>query len=307
MILLNETAKFEQLVKAIAPQGKLLRVWSLTGGVSAQVTGLEVEQSDGQVQKMIVRRHGENDLKRNPRIAEDEYRLLQILHRSGLAVPEPYYVEPFGRIFGTPCLVMEYLDGQTELAPADVTVYLSQLAAQLVSIHQVADAVQRPGFLPKMDAIYSNKLRDRPVNPDQSLGEERIRDVLEAVWPLRQVNASALLHGDFWPGNVLWRDGKIIGVIDWEDAALGDPLVDVANFRLEILWILGVDAMQYFTAQYQVLNALDFTNLPYWDLCVALRPMHHITEWAGGKGRERFMREMHRLFVQQALQALSLE
>jgi aminoglycoside phosphotransferase (APT) family kinase protein len=36
----------------------------------------------------------------------------------------------------------------------------------------------------------------------------------------------SLLHGDYWPDNTLWRDGRLVCVIDWEDAALGDPLAD---------------------------------------------------------------------------------
>jgi aminoglycoside phosphotransferase (APT) family kinase protein len=38
-----------------------------------------------------------------------------------------------------------------------------------------------------------------------------------------------VLHGDYWPGNVLWRDGRLVGVIGWEEAAFGDPLADLAN------------------------------------------------------------------------------
>jgi len=36
--------KFEQLVQKIDPQSKLLRAWELKGGVSAQVTALEIAQ-----------------------------------------------------------------------------------------------------------------------------------------------------------------------------------------------------------------------------------------------------------------------
>ena len=62
-----------------------------------------------------------------------------------------------------------------------------------------------------------------------------------------------------------------MAVIDWEDAALGDPLADVANSRLEILWAFGIAAMIGCTRQYRSMTAVDFANLPYWDLCVALR------------------------------------
>jgi len=90
--------------------------------------------------------------------------------------------------------------------------------------------------------------------------EGHIRDALEAVWPLPQRNTSVLLHGDFWPDNSLWKDGQLVAVIDWEDAALGDPLADVANSRLEILWAFGIDTMRNFTHQHQSQNKV--TSVP---------------------------------------------
>jgi hypothetical protein len=54
--------KFERVVGRIEPQSRLLRAWELKGGVSAQVTALEIERDDGHTQKMIVRQHGEKVL-----------------------------------------------------------------------------------------------------------------------------------------------------------------------------------------------------------------------------------------------------
>ena len=71
-----------------------------------------------------------------------------------------------------------------------------------------------------------------------------------------------LVHGDYWPGNILWRDGRIVAVVDWEDAAVGEPLADLANCRLEILWSFGIEAMNDFTDDYRSLMTVDFTNLP---------------------------------------------
>ncbi|MGT5522875.1 phosphotransferase family protein, partial [Escherichia coli] len=88
----------------------------------------------------------------------------------------------------------------------------------------------------------------------------------EAAWPFYQQNKSVLLHGDFWPGNVLWKDGQLVAVIDWEDAQIGDPLADLGNSRLEILWASGSEAMHSFTRHYQAMTDIDFSNLPYWDL-----------------------------------------
>ncbi len=302
----KQAIKFEQVVQKIDPHSKLLRTWKLRGGVSAQVTALEILQPDGHRQKMIVRQHGERDLKHNPHIAADEFKLLQLVHSVGLAAPKPYYLDKSGEIFSTPYLVIEYIEGKPEFAPANVPALLLQLATHLFRIHQIDSSKADLSFLPNLAQSCAERLRERPAMVDESLDEGRIRNVLEAVWPFPQRNPSVLLHGDFWPGNTLWRDGQLIAIIDWEDAKLGDPLADVANSRLEILWAFGIDAMQLFTRQYQSLTTIDFTHLPYWDLCAALRPVAQLAQWGLDDTTERTMRERHRWFVTQVLETLSL-
>jgi aminoglycoside phosphotransferase (APT) family kinase protein len=39
---------------------------------------------------------------------------------------------------------------------------------------------------------------------------------------------ASIVHGDWAPYNVVWRDGVVIGVIDWDLARPGDPLDDLA-------------------------------------------------------------------------------
>lgn len=50
---------WEQLIRHIEPEAKLLRAQKLQGGVSAQVTKLEIELPEGVVRKLLARRHGE--------------------------------------------------------------------------------------------------------------------------------------------------------------------------------------------------------------------------------------------------------
>ena len=304
---MKEDKKFVQVVQKIDHQSKLLRAWPLKGGVSAQVTALETLQPDGQTKKMIVRKPGDIDLKHNPHVAANEFKLLQLLQSIGLSTPKPYYLDQSGEIFSTPYLVIEYIEGNPEFDPVDVPNLIFQLAIHLVRIHQVDVSQLDVSFLPKPEKIYAEKLRERPTNVDESLDEGHIRDALEALWPFPQRNTSVLLHGDFWPGNILWKDGQLVAVLDWEDAMVGDPLADVANSRLEILWAFGVDAMQRFTHQYQSMTTTDFTYLHYWDLCVALRPITQIALWGLDGATERTMRERHRWFVTQAIEKLSLQ
>ncbi|HEX6484878.1 MAG TPA: phosphotransferase family protein [Ktedonobacteraceae bacterium] len=302
-----EDNKFEQLIRKFDPQSKLLRTWELKGGVSAQVTALEIERPGGQTQKMIVRRHGPMDLKRNPHVAADEFRLLQLLQSAGLAAPRPYHLDQSGEIFSTPYVVIEYIEGKSEFAPANLEDLIFQLATHLSRIHAVDCSKLDLSFLPQQENKYAEKLRERPANVDESLDEGHIRDALEAAWPLPQHNTPVLLHGDFWPGNILWKDGQLVAVVDWEDAASGDPLADLANSRLEMLWAFGIEAMHRFTQQYQSMTTLDFTNLPYWDLCAALRPIAQIAGWGLDDITEKTMRERHRWFTTQAFEKLSAE
>ena len=133
---------------------------------------------------------------------------------------------------------------------------------------------------------------------------------------LPQRNPSVLLHGDFWPGNVLWREEKLVAVIDWEDATLGSTLIDLAISRLDIGLIFGIDAMECFTRHYKSMMSLDYTHLPYWDLCAALRIARlagsDLTKWAAffrPFGRhditEQTIREHYRSFVTQAFGKLA--
>ena len=113
-----------------------------------------------------------------------------------------------------------------------------------------------------------------------------------------------MLHGDYWPGNVLWRNGRLSAVIDWEDAQFGDPLADVANGRMEIMWLFGIDAMERFTNSYRSLTTIDFTDLPYWDLCTALRPAFKISEFAKNTEDEARMLKELKWYVEQAYKGI---
>jgi aminoglycoside phosphotransferase (APT) family kinase protein len=296
--------KFEQIAQKIDPHSKLLRAWELKGGVSAQVTALEIERPNGQTQKMIVRQHGAVDLQHNPQIAADEFKLLQITQSARLATPAPLYLDQSGDIFANPYIVIEFVDGETKFVFDQVVDFIPQLAAHLARIHAIDCSSQDLAFLPKQEQRFTQRISNRPHKLDESIGEGRIRDILESLSPISQHNPNVLLHGDYWPGNVLWRDGRLVAVIDWEDAAVGDPLADVANSRLEILWAFDIDAMQNFTQHYQSTAPINFANLPIWDLFAALRPAFKIDEWADDDVAAQRMRERHKVFVAQAFEKL---
>ena len=124
-------------------------------------------------------------------------------------------------------------------------------------------------------------------------------------------NAPTLLHGDYWPGNLLWRGGALAAVIDWEDAARGEPLADLAISRLDVLCLFGGEAMARLTQVYAASRPVDLGALRFWDLCAALRLARLVGEdlagWASffapfGRAdiRAALLRARFEAFVRQA-------
>ncbi len=296
----SEEASFRRLVRLLDPAATLLQTWPLTGGVSATVTVVELARANGERERVIVRRHGEADLGRNPHVARDEFALLHHVHGAGLPVPRPLLASDAGDPFPAPALVIAFVEGATEFAPANQQGYLTTAATTLARIHRLA-ASPELAFLPRLVLAPGR----RPAQLDVAMGEGRIRDALASAANRPQANPNVLLHGDYWPGNLLWRDGELAAVIDWEDAHTGDPLADLGNSRLEFLWAFGPEAMAAFTSAYLAQAKIDTSNLPAWDLWAALRPCGKLGTWGLEPDDERRMRDQHAWFVDQALAALA--
>lgn len=299
--------QFTQLVQKLAPQGKLLDIRPLSGGMSAHMTAFELEDAAGQRQKLIWRSYQQGQACATPMARE--FRLLQMTQSVGLNTPAPYYLDLSGEIFAQLYLVIEYMEGHMLFAPPDLAHYLRQLAAQLAQIHAADYTKHDLSFLPKVANCVEIE-RERPLLLT-TLREDHIRHLL-AQWPSLPRNPATLLHGDFWPGNSLWLEDKLVGVIDWEDAKWGDPLLDLAISRLDIAWIFGMAATHTFTQHYQAQVAWDYTHLPYWDLCAALRFMRIFGNDLAAAGtyfvpfgrddiNEQMIRENFNYFVDQAL------
>lgn len=298
-----DSTPFHRLARQLDPHSRLLRVWPLTGGYSADVTAFEIEHADRRREKFVVRRHGEADLTANPNIAADEFTLLATLQSAGLPVPPPVLVDADS--FPTPVIVVGFVDGVSEFAPPDPVVFAVALAEWLARIHRLSPPSVNLAFLPDHAAQVAARLSALPAAADADLREPEIRAVLSSAWPWQPRNRPVLLHGDFWPGNLLWRDARLAAIIDWEDAALGDPLADVGNTRLEVLWAFGDAAMHAFTRRYrQLQSSLDYANQPYWDVFAALRPAAALPTWGLDLSTERTMRTRLAAFTASALAAL---
>jgi aminoglycoside phosphotransferase (APT) family kinase protein len=81
------------------------------------------------------------------------------------------------------------------------------------------------------------------------------------------------MHSDYWPGNLLWQGDQISAVVDWEEAACGDPGYDVAYAEMH-LHLLGLEtAAQAFLEAYEREAGQRVEYLGFWELAAAVRPL----------------------------------
>lgn len=282
----------------------------LRGGVSARAVVADLVLEDATRKRVVVRRPQCATPEEARRTVSREHALLIRCAALGIPAPKPCFLDA---VEGA--VVLEYVEGAPLFAPADPADMLRQMAIGLARIHDAADAGDL-GFLPRRSDTAARHVQEAPPRLDEALDEPRVRAALIALWPWRQCNADVLLHGDYWPGNLLWRDGRLVTVLDWEEAEVGDPLADVAVARLDVLWAFGDAAMHAFTQCYREATRIDWRTLACWDLLVALRPMSNLDRWARGYAEPPIsrpdvdassMREGHRRFVEQALASLGIE
>ncbi|MDQ1361118.1 MAG: hypothetical protein QOJ44_1495 [Acidimicrobiaceae bacterium] len=172
-----------------------------------------------------------------------EFRILDAIKDEPVRIARPVLSCSDVDVFEAPFYVMERIPGSPvrasvpagwAAAPETHGTALEELIDALVAIHTVdweacglGDLARTGDYLPRQLTRWLTQLdsyggRDLP-------GARRIADWLGEHRPVTQ--ASALCHGDYKLDNVLFAADappRLLAVVDWEMASIGDPLVDLA-------------------------------------------------------------------------------
>ena len=170
-----------------------------------------------------------------------EARLLTRLAEALPWAPRPVLVSADDAVLGVPFYVMERLDGLIlrRDAPEGVTLDMravsEALVRALVELHALdpaalglADFGKPAGYVARQVAGWTRRLAAAKT------GEHAALDQV-AAWlatHLPPEGPACLLHNDFKLDNVVLDPAdptRIVGILDWEMAALGDPWTDVGT------------------------------------------------------------------------------
>lgn len=149
----------------------------------------------------------------------------------GVTVPRPLPGSrpdlPLGQAFAA----LSYVPG-TRWNP-EWTVPVDDFAALLKRMSTVDDS---PDLAPSPDwSTFAADVRNELFPLMSARGRDRARTELADLLQLPATKAT-LVHGDLGGTNLRFADGRLVGVLDWDEAHVGDPAADVASIAVTVGW-----------------------------------------------------------------------
>jgi aminoglycoside phosphotransferase (APT) family kinase protein len=289
----------QRLADQLAPGSRPANVRRLVGGLDAAMHAVDLLQPGGARLRIVLRRYpldlsGELDA-----LPSRGWQALRLLERAGVPAPRPRWFDPAGDLFGTPALAMTRLPGRADVQPRDRARWLRGLAGALADLHRLpADGLERtslpgPGGL-QAEALA--KARRPDVLASAHIDAPALAAALGAAPP--PAGRIALVHGDFHPGNTLWRWGRLCGVVDWDFARVDDPAFDIAYCRLDLALLDGMEAADGVLRAYEEAAGRRVAGLAWWDLAAVTRALPDPARWLPGyhgAGRRDLTAELLRM------------
>ncbi|MFC4907237.1 phosphotransferase enzyme family protein [Actinomadura gamaensis] len=131
------------------------------------------------------------------------------------------------RVEGRPVSVWPYVEG--EWPDADDESVRREGARFLARLHRaLADC--RPPARPVTGFLEIGLYGEPPLDVPE-LADPQLDRWLAEFHRRRTVRHP--LHGDYYTGNTLARDGRLVAVLDWDEAVVGAPELEVATAALE--------------------------------------------------------------------------
>ena len=272
--------KFQRVLDSFLPDLELINFEPLIGGASSEVFLIKAKQNKQKI-KLVLRFEGRPPSKNK---IKTEFKLLKALNDINIPSAKPLFIDTSCRILDKPFMLQTFLEGSTNMPNEDNSELIIKMVDQLSRIHSTNLALL-PDLPLQIDPL-ENMLTFLPD------GEEwiKLRNYLLSLQNTVFEEKRVFLHGDFWPGNILWSKDQIVGVVDWDYAAIGDPLSDLAVSSLEMRYEFGKDGMNKLYKAYSKILPIDNFRFSLWLINIALSTLHFINQWNISQARKNLMR-----------------
>jgi aminoglycoside phosphotransferase (APT) family kinase protein len=198
-------------------------------------------------------------------LVEREMHVLRGLEATDIPAPRVLAADPTGAATGVPAILMTRVPGRVDLAPSQPRAWLRQIAAMATRIH--AADVEMESLVPAPREVQVPTWTSRP-----KVWEAAARLIRGPV----PAHEDRFTHGDYQHFNLLWRRGRLTGVVDWVNARRGPADADVGHCRLNLAVLYSPEVAAGFLDAYEA-DAGRHVD-PYWDVRCATAPA--FTDWA---------------------------
>jgi aminoglycoside phosphotransferase (APT) family kinase protein len=214
--------------------------------------------------RMVMRKKPVGELLPSAHAVDREHRVLSALGPTGFPVPSALLYCDNESIVGTPFYLMERLDGRVfhdaslpEVSAHDRTTMYFEAAETLARLHDIDPIAIGLSDFGRAEGYFERQIRRWTRQYELARWRElpdveKLIDLLPRHLPAD--DETRISHGDFRIGNLMFhpREPRVIAVLDWELATLGQPLADVAYSALG--WLNSPD-------EYGGLRGLDLARL----------------------------------------------
>ena len=197
----------------------------------------------------VLRRKPFGPLLPSAHAVDREFRLLSALAPLGFPVPRPLALCEDTGVIGAVFYVMElakgraYADGALpDFDPPTRRGMYEQLVDTLADLHNIdpqaaglGDFGKAGNYFERQVTRWTRQYRDSQTDPIEEM--ERLIAYLPATIP--EQSRTSVVHGDYRIDNVMFNDGTLTAVLDWELATVGDPLADFSYLAMQ--WVMPAD------------------------------------------------------------------
>ena len=216
---------------------------------------------------------------------EREFAIIRFAHAHRLLAPRPLFLCNDASVIGTPFFMMEKLPGvaaghKVVRLDLDRPALARELAAAAARIHAIRPPLDELPFLRIMlarDVIAACRAYLDTLDEPHPVLEWGLR-WCERLAPVQE--ETTFVHRDFRTGNYLIHEGKLAGLLDWEFAALGNPLEDIGwicakcwGFRQDHYVVGGIADLEDFIPAYESASGrkVPAESLRYWQVMAHIR------------------------------------
>lgn len=226
-------------------KGSPARVRRISGGMSNESIGIERGR-----ERYVLRRPAKLALEKADRGMRREYRLLCALDATDVPHPRPLALCEDPEVTDGVGYLMEHVDG---FAPAlgmpepfasdaglrrDIALESMEALGRLARVDWEAIGLEdfgRPdGFHERQVGRWIGQLAGYEDDSTRDLsGAREVGDWLEANRPSASDWTPGIMHGDYHLANIFIAPhppARVAAILDWENATIGDPALDLATF-----------------------------------------------------------------------------